>query len=61
MIFCPKCGEEMQLTVLVEITIPARYLRLLSKEVIRKKECQLTAAMWDDAKIFCPNENCNAG
>ena len=50
---CPKCGKEMELTVNIEIRLPSRYLHLLSKKVIRKKECTITSADWGRSVIRC--------
>jgi hypothetical protein len=50
---CPKCGTEMELTVKVELRLPSGYAHLISKDVIRKKECQLISADWGRAKATC--------
>lgn len=50
---CPKCGEEMVMTVSIDIRLPSSYANLLSKKVIRKKECQLVCANWDKARVTC--------
>ena len=50
---CPKCGEEMEMTVSVELRLPSRYANLISKEVIRKKDCQLVCANWPKARATC--------
>ena len=54
---CPDCKEVMEITVKVEIRMPSTYECRLSKRVINKKECQITAAFWNDAKYYC--QHCN--
>jgi hypothetical protein len=50
---CPKCSEEMEMTVRVEIRLPSKYANLISKEVIKKKECKLVCADWPNAVANC--------
>lgn len=50
---CLKCKKEMKLYVSIRIRCPARYTNLISKKVIRKKECQIIAADWDNAVYIC--------
>ena len=50
---CPKCGVEMVMTVSIDIRLPSKYANLISKEVIRKKECQLICANWQKAYAVC--------
>jgi hypothetical protein len=50
---CPKCNGEMELNVSIRIRLPGRYAHLISKGVIRKKECQITAAFWEEATLTC--------
>jgi hypothetical protein len=50
---CPACGEVMEMRVEVTLKLPANYVNLISKEVIKKKECQLVAANWEKARATC--------
>jgi len=50
---CPKCGDEMVLSVSVRLRLPARYVNQLTKGVIRRKECQVVAADWEKASMWC--------
>ena len=50
---CPKCKKEMELYVSIKLRLPARYTNLISKSVIRKKECVITAADWSNAYHVC--------
>ena len=34
---CPACGEVMEMRVEVTLKLPANYVNLISKEVIKKK------------------------
>lgn len=52
---CPKCKEDMEMRVEITLSLPAKYANLISKEVIKKKECQLVAANWDKARAICPS------
>ena len=54
---CPRCQEELEMTVKIEIRLPSFYEGQLSKRVINKKECQITAAFWDEARYYC--QHCN--
>ena len=50
---CPKCGKEMEMVVSIEIRLPSRYANLISKQVIRKKECEIVCADWGRARAYC--------
>jgi hypothetical protein len=50
---CPKCKKEMSMLVKIELRLPSLYANKLSKAVIAKKECKITAAMWSEAKLTC--------
>ena len=50
---CPKCDTEMEMRVEITLALPSKYANLISKEVIKKKECQLIAANWDKARAIC--------
>jgi len=50
---CPKCGDEMEMRVSIELVLPSRYVNMISKEVIKKKECKIVAAFWEKAKATC--------
>jgi hypothetical protein len=50
---CPNCKKEMVMTVSIEIRLPSRYANLISKKVIRKKDCELVSADWSNAKATC--------
>jgi hypothetical protein len=49
----PKCGKEMVMRVSIDIVLPSRYSNLISKQVIRKKECKITSANWSKASATC--------
>jgi hypothetical protein len=55
---CPKCGTERVMHVSIRLRCPEEYRSLLSKSVVRKKECQITAAFWDGATLTCPKCGC---
>ena len=50
---CPKCGAEMEMRVSIELVLPSRFLNLLCKKVIRRKDCQIVAANWSKARAIC--------
>lgn len=50
---CPKCGKEMTMRVSIDIVLPARYVNLITKKVIRKKECRISSANWTKATASC--------
>lgn len=50
---CPKCGKEMVMRVSVDLVLPSRYANLISKKVIRRKECKITSANWPKATATC--------
>lgn len=54
---CPNCDTDMDMRVEVTLALPSKYASLLSKKVIKKKECQLVAANWDKARAICPKCN----
>lgn len=50
---CPKCHKEMMMRVSIDIVLPSKYANLISKTVIRSKECQITSANWSKATATC--------
>jgi hypothetical protein len=50
---CPKCGSTMEMWVSVRLNLPADYLYVISKRVIAKKECKITAADWEKCRVYC--------
>ena len=50
---CPKCGKEMTMRVSIDLVLPSRHANLLSKQVIRSKECKITSANWAKATASC--------
>ena len=50
---CPKCNKEMTLRVSIELTLPARFTNLISKTVIRRKDCAIKSANWKNATVTC--------
>ena len=43
----------MEMLVELTLSLPSKYANLISKEVIKKKECKLIAAHWNKARLVC--------
>ncbi len=50
---CPNCGEERKMYVSVRLRMPEKYRMAISKKAIIEKECQITAAFWEEATLVC--------
>lgn len=50
---CPKCNTPMEMTVMIGIKLPAKYVNQITKGVIRKKECSIMYAVWEKATAYC--------
>jgi len=50
---CPKCNKEMEMHVSVRLRLPGRYLLRITKGVLKKKECRITAAFWEEGTLTC--------
>jgi predicted RNA-binding Zn-ribbon protein involved in translation (DUF1610 family) len=51
---CPQCGAKLELHVNIQLRLPAKFVNRISKQIIRKKECEITMADWRTAYLVCP-------
>ncbi len=50
---CPKCNNEMKMSVQITIHAPASFENNISKTTLRKKDIAIVAANWEKAKFWC--------